>query len=201
MYIGYWTLNKYYYYYNHARGKELMNEEGETIADEEKVKDIIENFWGDLFCLKGNATYGIKKELVDGGMKKEVWSINDQDLKRAIKLMKVNKATDESGMIAEYIKALGEQDLKNLRVLMNDVLSGESIPNKWKESRVVLVHKGGSKKEVSNYRPIAIINVIYKFFMMLIRDSINGWVEESGMLSDVQGFLEEDVGQMIIYSC
>ena len=132
---------------------------------------IIENFWGDLFCLKGNATYGVKKELVDGGMKKEVWSINDQDLKRAIKLMKVNKATDESGMIAEYIKALGEQDLKNLRVLMNDVLSGESIPNEWKESRVGLVHKGGSKKEVSNYRPI---------------DSINGWVEESGMLGDVQ---------------
>ena len=47
---------------------------------------------------------------------------NYQDLKRAIKLMKVNKATDESGMIAEYIKALGEQDLKNLRVLMNDVV-------------------------------------------------------------------------------
>ena len=27
----------------------LMNEEGETIADEEKVKDTIENFWDDLF--------------------------------------------------------------------------------------------------------------------------------------------------------
>ena len=51
---------------------QLMNEEGETIADEEKVKDIIENFWGDLFCLKGNATYGVKKELANGGMKKEV---------------------------------------------------------------------------------------------------------------------------------
>ena len=56
-----------------------------------------------------------------------------------------------------------------------------------KESRVVLVHRGGSKKEVSNYRPIAIINVICKLFMMLITDSINGWVEESGMLGDVQG--------------
>ena len=73
---------------------------------------MLANFWGDLFCLKGNVTYGVKKELVDGGMKKEVWSINDQDLKRAVKLMRVNKATDESGMIAEYIKALGEQDLK-----------------------------------------------------------------------------------------
>ena len=60
-----------------------------------------------MFCLKGNATYSVKKELVDGGMKKnEVWSINDQDLKRAIKLLKENKATDESSMIAEYIKAL-----------------------------------------------------------------------------------------------
>ena len=36
---------------------------------EKKVKDIIENFWGDLFGLKGNATYGVEKELVDGGMK------------------------------------------------------------------------------------------------------------------------------------
>ena len=88
--------------------------------------------------------------------------------------MKVNKATDDSGMITEYIKALREQVLKNLRVFMNDVLSGESIPKEWTESRVVLVHKGGSKKEVSNYRPIAILNVICKLFMMLIRDSING---------------------------
>ena len=75
-----------------------MNEEGETIADEEKVKDIIENFLGDLVCLKGNAIYGVNKELVDGGMK---WRINYQDLKRAIMLMKLNKTTDESDMIAE----------------------------------------------------------------------------------------------------
>ena len=121
-------------------------------------------------------------------MKNEVWSINDQDLKRVIKLIKENMATDESGMIAEYINALGEQDLINLRVLMNYVLSGESIPKEWNESRVVLVHKEGSKKEVRNYRPIAIINVICKLFMMLIRESINGWVEESGMLGDVHFF-------------
>ena len=31
---------------------QLMNEEGETLADEEKVKDIIENFWDGLFLLE-----------------------------------------------------------------------------------------------------------------------------------------------------
>ena len=106
---------------------------------------------------------------------------NDQDLKRAITLMKENKATNKCGMIVDYMKAQREQDLKNLRVLMNDGLSGESIPKQWKESRVVFVHMGGSKKEVRNYRPIVIINVICKLFMMLIRNSINGWVEESGI--------------------
>ena len=42
-----------------------MIEDGETIADERKVKDMIERFWGD-------ATYRDKKEFVDGGMKNEV---------------------------------------------------------------------------------------------------------------------------------
>ena len=31
---------------------QLMNEEGERIADEKKIKDIIENSWGDPFLLE-----------------------------------------------------------------------------------------------------------------------------------------------------
>ena len=46
---------------------------------------------------------------------------------------------------------------------------------------------GGSKKELKNYRPVAIINVVCNFFMMVLRQRINGWVEESGMLDDIQG--------------
>ena len=91
-----------------------------------------------------------KKEIVDGGMKNRVGYINEKKLKRAIKLMKENKATDESGMIAESIKALGDQDLINLMRMLNDVLMGGCIPKEWKESRVVIVHKEGSKKELSN---------------------------------------------------
>ena len=41
--------------------------------------------------------------------------------------------------------------------------------------------------ELKNYRPIAIINVIYKLCMIIVRDRVNRWVEESGMLGDVKG--------------
>ena len=82
-------------------------------------------------------------------------------------MMKENKSTDESGMIAEYLKALGERDVHNLRMLLNEVFSGGCIPNEWKESRVVLVHKGGSKKELQNYRPV---DMMYKLFMVVVRE-------------------------------
>ena len=51
--------------------------------------------------------------------------------------------------------------------------------------------------ELKNSRPIAIINVIYKLCMIIVRDRVNRWIEgsgieesgieESGMLGDVQG--------------
>ena len=39
-----------------------------------------------------------------------------------------NKATCESGMIAEYLKAIGDQDLNNLRMLLIVVLMRGCIP-------------------------------------------------------------------------
>ena len=87
---------------------QLMNEEDETIADEEKVKDIIENFWGDIFCLKGNATYGIKKELVDGGMKKEVWSGRDLHVHNEMVMKEICKGGSKSGLYG-HMKMLIEK--------------------------------------------------------------------------------------------
>ena len=83
-------------------------------GDEDWVKKCME------YRVEGRI--GSKKEIVDGGMKNREGFINEKELKRTIKLMKENKATDESGMIAEYVKALGDQDLNNLRRLLNDVL-------------------------------------------------------------------------------
>ena len=99
---------------------------------------------------------------------------------------KRTKQHNESGIIVEYIKALGDWDLNNLRMLLN-IFSGCCISKDWKEIRLVLVHKGGSRKELKNYRPVSIINVVCKLIIMLLREIINGWMEESGMIGDIQG--------------
>ena len=40
---------------------------------------------------------------------------------------------------------------------------------------------------MKNYRPIAIISVICKLCMLMVRERINEWSEDSGFLGDVQG--------------
>ena len=37
-------------------------------------------------------------------------------------------------MIAEYVKALGDQDLNNLMRFQNEVLMGGCIPQEWKRA-------------------------------------------------------------------
>ena len=63
------------------------------------------------------------------------------------------------------------------------------------------MHKGWTKKELKYYRPVAIINVMCRLFMMVVRERINEWVEESGMLGDMQGGFRRGEGQRIICLC
>ena len=62
-------------------------------------------------------------------------------------------------------------------------MNGADIP---KECRVKLLHKGGRTDELKNYRPIAIINITCKLCMLMVRERIDKWTEDSGMLGEIQ---------------
>ena len=69
-------------------------------------------------------------------------------------------------------------------MLLNGVLSGGCIPNEWKEVELYRCIREAVRK---SYRPVAIINVMCKLFMMVVRERINEWVEGNGMFSDIHG--------------
>ena len=98
--------------------------------------------------------------------------------------MKENKAAYESGVVAEYLKALEVEEVEKLRGLMN---GADRYPEREKESRVKLLHKGGRTNELKNYRPIAIINITCKLCMLMVRERIDKCPEDSGMLGEIQG--------------
>ena len=48
-----------------------------------------------------------------------------------------------------------------------------------------LLYKGGRTDELKNYRPITIINITCKLCMLMVRERIDKWTEDSGMLGEI----------------
>ena len=88
-----------------------------------------------------------------------------------LKTMRNGKAKDSGGIIAEMIKD-GNGDLWDAVLEMfNDILKPDhEPPAAWKRSRLVVIFKKGDPTKASNYRPIAILPVLYKVFSRLLCD-------------------------------
>ena len=90
------------------------------------MKRAIVEFWSKLFNMRGNARMGIEKMKIGNGMEVGLEEVSKYEIRGAIKKLKMNKAMDESGMIAEYLKALNETSMERLRELLNGVIQGNS---------------------------------------------------------------------------
>jgi hypothetical protein len=58
---------------------------------------------------------------------------------------------------AEQIQAGGEILLSAIHKLINSVWNKEELPDQWKESIIVPVHKKGDKTDCNNYRGISLL--------------------------------------------
>ena len=53
------------------------------------------------------------------------------------------------------------------------------MPEIWNEAIIILLHKKGDKKNISNYRPISLLNNIYKLFTKIITNRITRTLDEN----------------------
>jgi hypothetical protein len=83
--------------------------------------------------------------------------------------MQRRKAKDEAGVIAEMLKDSSAAFLQATLELFNEVLSGQAVaPASWKKTKLVVIFKKGDPKMVGNYRPIAILPIMYKLFSRIV---------------------------------
>ena len=91
------------------------------------------------------------------------------ELERALTQMKAGKARDKSGIVAEMLKVDCASLHAMLLDLFNDVLkSNKAPPADWSKSRLIVILKKGDAKLPSNYRPIAILPILYKLFSRML---------------------------------
>jgi hypothetical protein len=90
------------------------------------------------------------------------------ELMAALKRMKAGKARDAEGIAAEMLKIDCVILRERILELLNDVVRSKALPADWRKSRLVVLFKKGDPKLPSNYRPIAILPLLYKLFSRML---------------------------------
>ncbi|XP_046393261.1 uncharacterized protein LOC124161081 [Ischnura elegans] len=85
-----------------------------------------------------------------------------------------------------------------LAAIFNRCVELGRVPPQWKETRVTLLHKGGSEHEVRNWRPISLANTLAKVFMGVLADRMLPWALRGKRLSfpTQKGFIPATEGCM-----
>jgi len=78
---------------------------------------------------------------------------------------------------AELIKQGGEELKRRIHKLIMKIWEEETLSTEWTEGIICPIYKKGDRMICSNYRPITLLNVVYKIFSILINNRLSKIVE------------------------
>ena len=115
----------------------------------------------------------------------------DQELEDAICRVKNNKAPGPDHNANELFRLLNEDSRRILLAYYNGVWEAGEAPDEWKEALVVSIYKGkGVDTDPANYRPISLLNTVYKVFAAMLQARL-ATIHDSNLRSTQYGFRAE----------
>ena len=199
-------------WYKYLRGEDRALEDiseiiidGKSITDHSQIKVGIQKFWENIG--KCNDDENNLVENID--MKIGTFNLQDMDMtfsktkiSSCLNKMKDNKAPGLDTIPYEMYKYGGDLIVEKLYKLFDIIMKNEKVPTAWNKCKIKLIHKGHNKnkKELKNYRPIALIDTDCKIFCSLLNDSIIKIIEENKVLGEEQqGFRRDRRGEDNIF--
>ena len=88
------------------------------------------------------------------------------------------KAPGPDNIQPELIKALKEEGREQLLILLNKWHENKKINPELAKATVVSIFKKGDTAKLENYRPISLLNTIYKIYSALIKNRLENTLEQ-----------------------
>ena len=101
--------------------------------------------------------------------------------------MRNNSAAGEDKVKNEFLKYGGEKLEEALTMVLNGFWEEGRTPGGWNVEGVTLIHKGGDKLLLDNYRGIAVSSVVGKLFARVLANRLLVRAETAGWLPEEQG--------------
>lgn len=86
--------------------------------------------------------------------------------------MQIGKAPSLDGFPIEFFKTFWYILAKDLTLVVEEIKSNGRIFNTFNHTFLILIPKEGHMEHISNYRPIALCNVVYKIIAKLLANRL-----------------------------
>jgi len=141
----------------------VKDEKGDFVADSHSIVARWRNYFSQLFNVHGVKDVG-QAEIHTAEPLVPEPSASEVEL--AIDKLKSRKSPGIYQILAELIKAGGRTICLEIRKLITSIWKKEKLPEEWKESIIVPIHKNGGKRDCNNYRGISLLRTTYKKLMI-----------------------------------
>lgn len=107
-------------------------------------------------------------------------------VEEAIKEQSTNSAPGPDQLPAILLKNCAKELALPLLLLKKNSLDSGIIPKQLKMAKITPIHKGGSRSEAKNYRPVALTSHIIKVLNKLIAREITTFLESNNKMNPIQ---------------
>ena len=148
---------------------------GQEQHGRQEIVDVFAQFYEDLYKKRELAEQRCEDRPTrrSSSPLNNITPISKEEVCKQASKTKNDKASDAAGVVAEMIKFAGETLFVMIADLFNDILlHGALPPDEWKRTRMKVLFKKGDTKAPCNYRPIALLQILYKLFSRVLHERL-----------------------------
>ena len=120
----------------------------------------------------------------------DIININEDKIIKKLKGLKTDKSPGPDNIFPKVLKEAAGELAGPLNIIFNRSLSTSTVPKKWKMGHIRAIHKKGSKKTCTNYRPISLTSIVCKIMEGIVRDEVMEYMKIHSYFSKQQfGFM------------
>jgi hypothetical protein len=100
------------------------------------------------------------------------------EVETAIGKLESYKSPDTDQIPTEMIKTGDETLCSEIHKLICSIWNKEVLPQQWKESIIIPIHKKGAKTDCNNYPEISLLSTAYKILSNILLAKLTPYVKE-----------------------
>lgn len=111
-----------------------------------------------------------------------LWPVTEAEITRLLQNLSNNTAAGSDNIKAAPIKAITHFISSPLEHICNTSLLTGIFPEKMKLARVCVIHKGGPRNNINNYRPISVLPLFSKILEQVINVRLSSYLEKNNII-------------------